>query len=99
MNTKNKIMITLCVLNWVFCILGIILRPFSIVAWWITFGLQLVCLVATIIVAILNVIELKREERRLLKQLAENRKHFEELVRLYWEQKAKQCESDKIENN
>lgn len=94
MNTKNKIMIMFCILSWVFCSIGILVRSHSIVGWWIAFGGNMVCLLAIIVIGVLTIIEIKKEEKELDRQLEEHRKHCEELIKGWLELK---LEEDKTE--
>lgn len=94
MNTKNKIMIMFCILSWVFCAIGILVRSHSIVGWWITFGGQMACLLAIIVIAVLTIIDLKKEEKELETELELHRKHCEELIKGWL---ALKLEEDKIE--
>ena len=81
MNTKNKLMIMFCILSWVFCSIGILVRQHSIVGWWITFSMQIVCLIAVIVLGIITAIELKREWKELDRKHKENEKYLEELIK------------------
>ena len=76
MNTKNKIMIMFCILSWVFCSIGILVRPYSKIGWANTFGGQIVCLLAVLLLFVLNYIQLRNQENQLEMQI----KHFEKLL-------------------
>lgn len=83
MNKKNKIMWILCALNWVFCFIAIAVSPYSSIAWWIMFSLQIVCLVGIIVLGVWSLIDLKREWKELDRKLEEDRKRLEELIKGY----------------
>ena len=66
MEKKIKIIMwTLCILDWVCAITNVIIRPYSIITWWILFSIQIMCLLGLFIILIISVIQFKRTEKRL----------------------------------
>lgn len=55
----------LCYLNWIFFIIGIAIKDYSIVAMCVMLGLQCVCILAQIVIFVLDVKKFKKEEKRL----------------------------------
>lgn len=95
MNIKQKIMVMFCILSWVFCAIGNLVQEHSIVGWWITFSGQILCLLAVLIVGVLNIIEFKKEEKELEKQIEENRKKCIELIENYYKLEEDENKKDK----
>ena len=83
MKKKNILMWIFCLLSWICCIVGLIVRPYSVIAFWIIFSVQVVFVLGDIILGILGLIELKREEREFEQKLDKDRKHLEELIKGY----------------
>lgn len=96
MNKKTKIMWILNIPVWLCCIASITVLPFSKVAWKILTAVEWVLVLVIIIIFVLNVIELKKKEKELNKQLEETSKQLKDKMES-WIQVARK-EVNMIEN-
>lgn len=78
MNNKTKIMWILNIPIWICCIASITVLPFSKVAWIILTAIEWLLVLVITIILILGAIELKKEEKKLNKQIEEADKQFKE---------------------
>lgn len=79
MNKKLKVMWILLVLMWICNLSAVIMGIFSKTAYWVLLGCWAAFVIAIIVIDILMAIDLKKQE----KELEEDRKRLEELIKGY----------------
>lgn len=78
---KIKIMWILNILMWLCWLSAVIVNNFSHIAYWILLGCWAVCVIAIVIVDILIIKDLKRQEQVI--ELKQDEKYLEELITRY----------------
>lgn len=65
MRKKSLILDILCVINFMLWVVMLIVKPLSIIAYYILFYCQMACLLVTVILFILFLIDYKKEKHRI----------------------------------
>lgn len=99
MDTKNKTNIMFCTLSWIFCAIGILVRPFSKIGWAISFAGQIVCLAVVLIICISTIIQIKKEQKIRDRLIEENIKHMERIIDAWLEQHPEYKEKTETETS
>lgn len=68
MSKKGLIIDILCVINFMLWVVMLIVKPLSIIAYYILFSCQMACLLATVILFVLFLIDFKKEKHRITHQ-------------------------------